>query len=563
MLSEIEARDKDEDSGDDETAADDDGDESKYFLICARHRLVLPGASCGRMVTEAVLYTTVAAVHRHRQDRQLTEPDALAMPAAVLEAARNRRILPPCTWQPVSFGAWAQVHICVEIDQQTSEACFRIVVWILESGTIVVNDILGTECCWWRSACDDIAFRRLTGPGDPFIDFDALCLMGTGVLKLVKKLMRANIDLQSVSFGLDLLHHRLWLMMQQLVMAWQGLGLHSIHYPARAPRIYSETTPSSPSSSRIADLSPHRTLPKEEEDSPPSCEEQQENLRQQQLEFGERPNSTDYDRAISEDLKMCNADAMEEHNNQIDEYIDHKETSPIALLEASGGIDMGSGVPTQKRSRGEWISRPYKLRVGTHVTYNAEFARFEGLPDAWRKLNQQFGLPLEMVLKREVEGYESKLPAVLVMMKTCFLAHNGARTEGVFRLAPDKQEYTAVKHSINDALPTLHQAVTLWLLDLMNEVVQYEHENWMTAKSMGTAYPQISMPSSRVAKLLYFRTSAIVMAPNLLSIKGAEAAVVVAAYRQVADFVQLLLHARQQVAASNRAQLDDKYSHDI
>lgn len=106
--------------------------------------------------------------------------------------------------------------------------------------------------------------------------------------------------------------------------------------------------------------------------------------------------------------------------------------------------------PERAQSRGEWISRPYKMREETHVTYNAEFARFEGLPDEWRELNQQFGLPLEAVLKRGVEGYDSKLPAVLVMLKTCFLAHNGARTEGVFRLAPDKQEYIAVKRSIDD-----------------------------------------------------------------------------------------------------------------
>lgn len=137
--------------------------DARYFSICARPRLVLPGASCVRMATEAVLYTTVAAVHRRRQDHLPTEPDARTVPAAVLEAARGRRIQPPCTWQPVSCGAWSQVHICVEIDAQTAEARFRIVVWLLESGAIVVNDILGAGCHWWRSVCDDAAFRRLSG----------------------------------------------------------------------------------------------------------------------------------------------------------------------------------------------------------------------------------------------------------------------------------------------------------------------------------------------------------------------------------------------------------------
>lgn len=39
------------------------------------------------------------------------------------------------------------------------------------------------------------------------------------------------------------------------------------------------------------------------------------------------------------------------------------------------------------------------------------------------------------------------------------------------------------------ALPALHQTVTFWLLDLLNEIVKYERENKMTAKSMGAAFP--------------------------------------------------------------------------
>ncbi|EEY65492.1 uncharacterized protein PITG_16803 [Phytophthora infestans T30-4] len=150
------------------------------------------------------------------------------------------------------------------------------------------------------------------------------------------------------------------------------------------------------------------------------------------------------------------------------------------------------------------------------------------------------------------------------MMKTCFLAHNGARSEGVFRLAPDKEECNAIKDDINDGsyedcsdvhimaslikgwfrelpaslfnmlpeqliartcklvpvvvlqtltqLPPLHQSVVLWLLDLLNEVVKHEQENKMTTKSI-----------------------AIVMVPNLLSVENADAAVVIAVYRQAAD----------------------------
>ncbi|KAL4108760.1 hypothetical protein PRIC1_000469 [Phytophthora ramorum] len=548
-----------------------------YFSICLVLRSL--DRSCATMPSEAVLFTTFAAVHRHRQDAAI---NALAEPGGLpAEATRSRWIQPPCVWQPISCGARAQVHICVEIDQHTSEACFRIVVWILESGAVVVNDVLGAGCNWWRSACDGRGFRRLEGVDNHIYGFqfrsstkatecsrimEHILADTPGVLKVVKKLMRANVDLQS------------------LVMAWQGFGLRLIHYPSHTPRIHSETASSSPSPSCPKLVGDRCTIYPKEQDV---CSQWHEGQQQQQKDAGDRAMRAPTDagsntfrgsndcRAV---LRPEDASSVEDEDdiNQAD-MLNRVPISPVALLETDSAIETETRFGfVEKQLRGEWISRPYKTRGGIHVTYNNKHARYEGLPDAWRTLNQQFGIPLENVPKRVVEGYGTKVPAVLEMMKACFLAHNGARTEGVFRLAPEKAEYIAVKHSINDgtfedcsdvhimaslikgwfrelpvrlinmlpvcklvdpepevvlqtlaALPMLHQSVVLWLLDLLNEVAQYEHENKMTAKSM-----------------------AIVMAPNLLSVKNSDAAVVVAAYRQVADFVLALLQARLQQRAA-------------
>ncbi|KAG7385946.1 hypothetical protein PHYPSEUDO_000908 [Phytophthora pseudosyringae] len=537
------------------------------------------------MRSEAVLYTTIAVVHRHRHDLvsdSLAEPGAgTAVPAAV------RRIQPPCVWQPISCGAWAQVHICAEIDRHTSDARFRIVVWILESGAVVVNDVLDIGCRWWQSTCDDRAFCRLTGVDGFTYGFQfrsatkaAECsrivdhvLTNPGVLKVVRKLMRANVDLQG------------------LVLAWQGISLHAIHNPTRT-RIYSETrtlTPSSspPSPSRSEPRSGRRTIyPKQHDEvsSPWSGDEQQqqaEDARALQVPTDRDSTTASFDEAKNPNAVLGPEDdsslAGDEEDNQEADHSNEMPTSPVALLETGGAMDIETRFTCLKRrSQGQWISRPYKTRGEIHVTYDVAHARFEGLPDAWRTLNHQFGLPLDKVPRREVEGYETKVPAVLEMMKICFLAHDGARAEGVFRVAPDKTEYNAVKAAINDGsfedcsdvhimaslikvwfrelpvglfnmlpkqqialacelvnpeppavlqslstLPSLHRSVVLWLLDLLNEVVKFKHENKMTAKSM-----------------------AIVMAPNLVSVESSDIAVVVAAYRQVADFVQVLLHAR-------------------
>lgn len=101
-------------------------------------------------------------------------------------------------------------------------------------------------------------------------------------------------------------------------------------------------------------------------------------------------------------------------------------------------------------SSADKISFPFKTRQELHITYNVKHARYEGLPAAWRVLNHQFGLPLEAVPKRSVDGYEAKIPAVLQMMKEYLLANNGTTLEGIFRLAPDKGQCNFVKEAINN-----------------------------------------------------------------------------------------------------------------
>ncbi|RHY31816.1 hypothetical protein DYB32_003135 [Aphanomyces invadans] len=187
---------------------------------------------------------------------------------------------------------------------------------------------------------------------------------------------------------------------------------------------------------------------------------------------------------------------------------------------------------------GTVISRPYETKQEMHVTFNAVLARYEGLPLAWAGLNKQFGLPMEALPKRVVEGYDGKIPAVLQMMKEYLVLHGGLETEGIFRLAPDKEQCSRVKGAINSGsfagcndvhivanlikvwfrdlptslfnvipekvmykactlktpesvmamlndVPETSKTVMLWLLDLMADVVKNEKVTKMSSKNMG------------------------------------------------------------------------------
>ncbi|OQS05916.1 hypothetical protein THRCLA_02008 [Thraustotheca clavata] len=226
----------------------------------------------------------------------------------------------------------------------------------------------------------------------------------------------------------------------------------------------------------------------------------------------------------------------------------------------------------------ERISRPYQTKQELHVTFNAELARYEGLPVAWRGLNKQFGLPIDAVPKRKVVGYEGKIPAVLQMMKDYLILHGGLDTEGIFRLAPDKEACNRVKDAMNngnftgcndvhivanlikvwfrelpeslfnvfpekliykvcsmndpiqvlsilDDISSSQKNVILWLLDLMCLVVKNEKQTKMSAKNM-----------------------AIVLSPNLFSIESDNPMVALTMSRQVAEFTTIILNARLHTA---------------
>jgi len=66
-----------------------------------------------------------------------------------------------------------------------------------------------------------------------------------------------------------------------------------------------------------------------------------------------------------------------------------------------------------------------------------------------RKIKKQFGVKLSQVEMTQVEGYEGKIPTVLVTMKTYFDKNEGAQADGIFRLAPDGEQCSFVKDQLN------------------------------------------------------------------------------------------------------------------
>ena len=87
---------------------------------------------------------------------------------------------------------------------------------------------------------------------------------------------------------------------------------------------------------------------------------------------------------------------------------------------------------------------------GLHVSFNEERACFEGLPEEWKHINKQFGLPLDKVPRTVVPGYKERIPSLLVMMKREFEKGGGRNQEGIFRLAPNAEDCSMTKSEMNN-----------------------------------------------------------------------------------------------------------------
>jgi hypothetical protein len=202
-------------------------------------------------------------------------------------------------------------------------------------------------------------------------------------------------------------------------------------------------------------------------------------------------------------------------------------------------------VSTEEVVRSMAISAPTDVKQTLHVKFDKKNIRLSGLPSDWDLgRGEQFGVSLQSCPRLEVEGYAARIPGVLVLLRSSLLKMDGLALEGIFRLAPDKEECKRVKAKINSqqgfeamtgcrdanvpatlikqwfrelqprmvlncldreqlmlyeqlaaqdldkvgpkvlALPEPEQSALLWLLDLLAEVAQLRDVNKMSPKNL-------------------------------------------------------------------------------
>ena len=265
----------------------------------------------------------------------------------------------------------------------------------------------------------------------------------------------------------------------------------------------------------------------------------------------------------------------------IDELLDHPiplGTLKILPAKLSKTQPSSQSSPTHgvASSSSSSIADPHAVVHTMHVKYDPTTRQYTGLPaHMMSALQQQFGLPPTAVDRMQLPGYTARIPVVLVELQRGLRSADsgGLRAEGVFRIAPDADECSRVKKSIDtgahltcrDAyvianliklwfrdlpgkkvldevdgavmgaaasaaagcdssegvgrvvcgMSELYGSLFVWLLDVCCEVVRCSEWNKMTSKALG-----------------------IVMAPNLFTPQGDDPMGSMLQVQKVAQFVQ-------------------------
>ena len=136
---------------------------------------------------------------------------------------------------------------------------------------------------------------------------------------------------------------------------------------------------------------------------------------------------------------------------------------------------------------------------GLHVSFNEERSAYEGLPEEWKHVNQQFGVPLSQVPRVAVEAYAERIPALLVMMRRELEKGNGRDQVGIFRLAPDADDCKAAKTEMNRGDFRSGTADVNVIANLIKVFFRDMDEGLLNAVPERTIYRVADMPFSAVS----------------------------------------------------------------
>lgn len=460
----------------------------------------------------------------------MSETSVYCVNAVVYEAQAGQEL----EWIPLGNSAWSEMHLFR--DDSTGVGNFRIVAWIPETTEVILN-VNVLDCTTWTVKSSD--FAEIANPSEP----------------------RYGIyfpDAQLATATTEVVNNTI----QRLHTAFETPDAAAPPPPPAAAAPAQPPAPEAPEAAAAADAPPAEAA----QTAPASAPRRQ----------GKRTSLADF-RQVNQAVFLASSESNPTSlRDELEKFSEEDAAADGPATERSSMPDQGRASTVTPVTRSEGAEPPPQLsdlKHQVHVSYNEYRAAYEGLPDEWQHMNQQFGVEYPKMPKSEVEGYDERIPSVLVMMKRYLMEHNARDQVGIFRLAPDKDDCNYVKEQINSGqfekcddvnivanlvkvwfrdmpaglfnsipepmifriadmppadVPAMyhqfsepHKSLILWLLDLMCEFVVNEEVNKMSAKNMS-----------------------IVMSPNLYQTDSENPMAALTMAQKIADFTTKILAGR-------------------
>ena len=123
------------------------------------------------------------------------------------------------------------------------------------------------------------------------------------------------------------------------------------------------------------------------------------------------------------------------------------------------------------------IGPPTDFEHKLNVRFDEKNIRYSGIPADWAsEAHKQFGVPLASCPRMKIDGYEDRIPIILVLLRSRLVEMNGLSADGVFRLAPDGTESNEVKSNLNTGRANVSLGDTLDPNVVANLIKQFYRE---------------------------------------------------------------------------------------
>jgi len=399
-------------------------------------------------------------------DQESTEKSIKSCYAVVYEL-ENRK------WVVAGEGGWSEVHLC----EDSLDNSHRILAWTVKSQQVLMNCNVTAECVYKEKSKNFHSFSDENGNryGLGFHKSESGLKQAAHYLNSVKGVIASAQQpvlnappsmppAPSITYIPSTSQQSPPPSSQQQQQAAQG-GDGGGGMPPPAPDQYSVSMSQSQVDQIQDDLRNHSIQQQQQQENANAYQQSQAQPpqpppAQQQQQYTENksepiPDYSQQAQASPEpqgDDQLAHLNGVRSGGAQPSYHLDSsiQQAKPTVPLGPLGNLKILPAKQNKHWSGDKKIKNPTAVEHKVRVTHDKDTGLYTGLPAEWLEhLNKQFGVNPKQLPSVAMAAYQSKIPKVLVTLRSALEKANAYSQVGIFRLAPNAEKNKIMKKRID------------------------------------------------------------------------------------------------------------------